>query len=101
MPRFAKKLTRKIAAPRSTLRQVSDTKKSDKKSNIRLQFAARFQNRSEKFQHYLFRNAFEIEFRLFRDFPELVEAARARALERKHLNQQVQYVSGFHQASFE
>src|ERR1044072_5519517 len=100
MPRFAKKLTRKIAAPMSALRQVMDTKKSDKKSNIRLQLAARVQNRSEKFQHYLFRNAFEIEFRILRDFPKLVEAPRACAFEREHLDQQIQYVSSFHEACF-
>src|SRR6185369_7270465 len=101
MPRFAKKLTRKIEIPMSALRQVMDKKKSDKKSNIRLQFAARFQNRSEKFLHYLFRNAFEIEFRVFCDFPKLVEATCARTFEREHLDQQVQYIRSFDQSRLE
>jgi hypothetical protein len=57
-----------------------------------MQLAARIQDRSQKFQHYLFRCAFEIEIRLFRDFPEFVETARARAFESEHLNQQIEDV---------
>src|SRR6185369_6819220 len=101
MPRLAKKLTRKIAAPRSTLRQVSATKKSDRKSNIRVQLAARFQNRLEKLQHYLFRGAFEIEVGFFGDFPELVETARARAFECEHFNQEIEHVSSFDEPCLE
>jgi predicted sulfurtransferase len=50
-----------------------------------MQFAARFQNRLEEFQHYLFRGAVEIEIRSLRDFPEFVETARARPFECEHL----------------
>src|SRR5215213_6344551 len=99
MPRLAKKLTRKIAAPRSTLRQVRAKKKSDMNSNTTMQFAARAQDRSEQFKHYLFRYAFEIEIRLFRHFPEFIKATRAGAFESKHLDQQVQHVGSFDQPS--
>ena len=76
--RLTRKDPTKMEAPISTLRQViPERKKSDGRSNISMQFATRFQDRLEQFLHYLFRCAFEIEFRFLRDFPELVQATRA------------------------
>src|SRR5689334_12091334 len=87
MPRLMKKVATKMSTPIRTPRQVRSEKKRAKKSSITLQLTTRLQNRFKQLLHYVFRNAVEIELRMFRDFPELVEAARAGAFECEHLNQ--------------
>ena len=52
-----------------------------------MQFVTRLQNRFKKLLHYLFRNPVEFEFRVFGDFPELVESTHTGAFECEHLNQ--------------
>ena len=84
--RLMRKDPTKMEAPMSTPRQVSPEKKSESRSNISMQFAARFQDRLEQFLHYLFRPLFKIEFRFFSDFPKLVQATGARAFECEHLD---------------
>src|SRR5690242_9522336 len=101
MPRLTRKVMTKRRTPSSTVRQVSPEKKSDKKSSIPLQFTPRFQNRCEQIVHDLFRSTFEIELRLLRHFPELVEPACARAFECEHLDQQVENVRSLHEPRFE
>src|ERR1041384_4586314 len=96
--RLIMKVPRKIRTPMSTLRHVSAKTKSESKSNILMQFAARVQDRSQKFLHYLFRNAVEIEFRFFGNLPELIETACTRAFECKYLDQKVQNVGSFAEA---
>jgi hypothetical protein len=52
-----------------------------------VQFTPSRQDRLKQFLHYLFRVAFKVEIRLFRNFPELIQATRAGTFERQYLDQ--------------